>query len=176
MIEPRYNHQSLRSRKARLTVGISPVWRLMLKVMAFGLVISGMSLIVIKDSLGWLALGMTSVPVMVYQWWRYNLYRLEIIENEHQTVDDVLSSSVLGRLPDNPSPYDIATIVGTTSSGIFIGLRFGTGVRFFQEIASKNSADTEQIWRDAIAIREQTGSRTISEGRSEEHTSELQSH
>ena len=164
MIEPRFNYQSLRSRKARLTVGISPVWRLMLKVMAVGLVISGASLVLMKEPLGWLVLGLASTPVMVYQWWRYNLYRLEIIDSDKQTVDDVLSSSVLGRLPDHPSPYDIATIVGTTSSGIFIGLRFGTGVKFFQEIASKNSADTEQIWCDAIAIRERTGSRTISGG------------
>lgn len=164
MIEPRFNYHSLRSQKARLTVGISPLWRLMLKFLVVGCLVSGVSLIVVRESLGWLVLGLTSVPAMVYQWWRYNLYRLEIIMSDKQTVDDVLSSSVLGRLPDNPSPYDIASIVGTTSSGIFIGLRFGTGVKFFQEIASKNAADTEQIWRDAIAIREQTGSRTISGG------------
>ena len=92
MIEPRFNYQSLRSRKARLTVGISPVWRLMLKVMAVGLVISGASLVLMKESLGWLVLGLASTPVMVYQWWRYNLYRLEIIDNDKQTVDDVLSN------------------------------------------------------------------------------------
>ncbi len=163
MIEPCFNYSSLRSRKARLTTGISPIWRLMLQVMAWGLLISGLSLVLLKNPLGWLVLGFVSVPAMVYSWWRYELYRLEI-NNEPKSVDDVMSSSVLGRLPDNPSPYDIASIVGTTSSGIFVGLRFGIGVRFLQEIASHNAADTEQIWRDAILIREQTASRTISGG------------
>lgn len=162
-IKPDFNYHSLRSRQARLTTGITPIWRLMLQVLAGGLVVLGLCLLILGSAFGWLIMGVSALPAMIYQWWRWHLYRLEVTPNPIR-VDDVLSSSVLGRLPENPSPADIASIVGTTSGGLFLALRFGVVVNLLQEIASKNAADTEQIWRDALQIREETNSHTLSGG------------
>ncbi|MDO4870928.1 MAG: ATP-dependent Clp protease ATP-binding subunit [Candidatus Saccharibacteria bacterium] len=162
-IKPEFNYYSLRSRQARLTTGITPIWRLMLQIMAGGMLVMGICLIILELSVGWLIIGWASLPMMVYQWWRWHLYRLKI-SSDPTTVDDVLSSSVLGRLPENPSPYDIASIAGTTSGGVFLAVRFGVVVNLLQEIASKDVADTKKIWLDALEIRQQTNSHTLSGG------------
>jgi hypothetical protein len=37
-----------------------------------------------------------------------------------KTIDDLISGDILGQLPKNPSPHDIATAVGRVQSGQFL--------------------------------------------------------
>lgn len=158
-----FNFDSLRSQKARLTVGISKTWRFLLKIGSFMSIISGVVILVTGIIYGWLLIAIGIVFVMVYQWWRYALYRLPIDEKSN-TIDGLMSSSVLGRLPKNPSPRQIADILPRTSSGLFLTIRFGLGAKFFQQLASENSDHIDEIWESAKQIRQQTNSKTISGG------------
>ncbi len=160
----KFNHDSLRAQEARLTVAITPTWRWFLKLGGALALISGLALLLINQVSGWLALAVGTILIMIYKWWRWRLYRLPTNEKKGATIDDLLSSSVLGRLPANPTPRDIAGILAHTSSGLFLAVRFGLGPKFFQELATTDLAGTDKIWENAIALRKKTKSETISGG------------
>lgn len=160
----KFNYRSRRAQEARATVGITPLLRKLLRWAGLVNVISGAAIVLVGLPVGWLPIGLGLVMTMVYQWWRWRLYRLPIIRNQDNSVDALLSSSVLGRLPRNPSPRQIANILAETSSGMFLLVRFGISPRFLQELSSENAADTEKIWDLALEIRQQTKSETISGG------------
>ncbi len=72
-------------------------------------------------------------------------------------VHDVLESSVLGRLKKNPSPSDLAKIVGKDTGGRFFGSRFGISQDFITKLASGNPSDTDKIWQYALQMQQRTG-------------------
>lgn len=159
-----YNPNSLRAQQARWTVAISPLLRRLLRWCGIICLLGGLMIVLSGMAIGWLAASLGLVMIMLYQWWRWHLYRLPVLERDNPSVDDLLSSSVLGRLPKQVTPRQIAEVLTKTSSGTFLLVRFGLGPRFLQELAVDDLAATEQIWNLALAIRQQTQSRTISGG------------
>lgn len=160
---PQFDYNSMRSREARLTVGISPTMRNLLRAVGWGLLACGAMVVIAGVAIGWILVALSVPPLAVYQWWRHHLYRLEII-NDERWVDNILSSSVLGRLPHDPQPKDIAEVIGKTSSGMFLTLRFGITSNFLQELATASGATTDQIWQLAVDLRQETRSYTLSAG------------
>ncbi len=158
-----FNYNSIRSQEARLTVGISSFWRLTLKLLGAVSMGSGLVIVAVGLPIGWLVVAAATIMIAVYQWWRWRLYRLDPIEDA-SSIDNLLSSSVLGRLSRSPTPKEIAAVAATTSSGQFMAYRFGIGSQFLQEISSDDPNMTAKIWQDAVELRQQTGSVTVSSG------------
>lgn len=161
MADVAFNYRSHRAEKARISVGIANIWLRLLVAIALLLLIAGVSLVVIQIAAGWAVMGLSIIPAMVYEWYKGELYHLANADNP-KSVDDVLSGEILGRLSRNPTPYELATIIGQIAGGQFFGARFGLGTRFLQEISSKDSADMQAVWNQAFAIRAKTSSRNIS--------------
>lgn len=149
-----FNYHSARAKKARISVHLRGTWRQLLPVTGIVLFVAGTSLVVIGWPLGWLLLGIGCVPLMLMTWYDSELKHLAELPTA-QSIDDVLSGDVLGQLPKNPSPYDVATAIGRVQSGQFFGVRFGISPRFLQEIASKDSNDMATVWQAALAVQEQ---------------------
>lgn len=161
MAELNFNYRSYRADKARIGVAIGRVWLNLLTPAVALLIIAGIALIIIEMPVGWALLGLAAVPAMIYEWYKGELYHLAVTEKP-KTIDDMLSGEILGRLPRNPSPFDVAMIVGQIPGGQFFGARFGLSARFLQELLSKDSADMQAVWDKAWEIRKQTNSHNIS--------------
>ncbi len=149
-----FNHGSVRAQKARLGHRLSGPWKYLLPLCIVLFITMGIGLVLFAQPVGWLVVGLAAIPTMLMQWYAYELKTLASVAKPI-TIDDVLASDILGQLPKSPTPQDVATIVGTSQSGLFFGARFGIGVRFLQEISSKEASQMAAIWQQAISIQNQ---------------------
>lgn len=156
-----FRFESARAKEARIGWKISGVWSRLLPVIATLLVIAGASMLFVEQPVGWILIGLAAIPFVLKEWYEHHLKEVPLPKNP-QTIDDILSGDILGQLPANPSPRDIATAVGKVSSGQFFGIRFGISARFLQDISSEDPHATPVIWQEAREIREHTGVTYIS--------------
>jgi ATP-dependent Clp protease ATP-binding subunit ClpC len=157
-IEFRYN--SSRSKKARIAHGLGGVWIRLLPIFTTLLLLGGVLLLVVGMAIGWLVTGLAAIPLMLQLWYSRDLKILALPKNPH-TIDDLLAGDILGQLPAEPTPHDIATAVGRVPGGQFFGARFGVTPKFLQQIASEEKSATTAIWQAAMQVREQTGMQQI---------------
>jgi ATP-dependent Clp protease ATP-binding subunit ClpC len=158
-----FDYSSSRAQKARAGYRLGGIWHRILFVVAILMTISGTALLAVGVSAGWLLLGLMAIPLMIVQWYNHELKDLQAAKNP-KTIDDILAGDILGRLPKNPSPHDIATAVGSVQSGQFFAARFGIGAKFLQDISSEDEKATSPIWKEALAIKEQTNQKYITGG------------
>lgn len=149
------NYDSSRSAKARLGVHLSGVWMRLLPLTSWLLILGGISLLYLSIAAGWMLIGLSAVPYMLMRWYNGELRHLPSAKTG--AVDDLMSADVLGRLPKNPSPQDIALAVGQVGSGLFMGVRLGITPKLLSQIASSDARDTESLWKIAEDIRSRTG-------------------
>lgn len=160
-IEFRYG--SIRAKKARFARMLEGPGSPLLILLTVLLVILGALLIILAIPAGWLALGLAALPFMLVQWYIHELKDIPVRKNP-KTVDDSISSDVLGRLPRHPTGLDIATATGQVSSGLFFGVRFGITPRFLQDIASSEPESGTIVWQHALKIKEEAGIEAITGG------------
>lgn len=156
-----FDATSLRAAKARLGVRISKIWKLLLTALTFTLVILGGAALLYDVSFGWILIGLAAIPAMVIEWHNGELRHPRATG---QTIDGLLSGDILGRLPKNPTPKQVATVAASVQGGKFFGVRFGITNSFLQNITSDQPADTAVIWQNALKIRQEIGAERISGG------------
>ena len=156
-----FDRQSLRAQKARVGDVIAK-WKPLINISVYVCLFAALVFIVIGQPLGWLLLGLSAVPIIVLEWWKGDVHHLK--PSASSSVDGILAGDVLGKLPKDASPRDLAVIVSQVPSGQFFAARFGIGARFLQEISSDKSADSDRIWRDALSLMEQMDAKQISGG------------
>ena len=161
MNDLKFNFNSVRSQKARISVKFSSISIVILSVTTVLLLVLGFALIMISSAVGWVIIGLSTVPVMIVEWYKGELHHMAI-SNKPQSIDDILSADILGRLPKVPSPRDIARIVGEVIGGQFFAARFGISNKFLQELSSDNINDIQKVWQEAWNLREQTNSKNMS--------------
>jgi ATP-dependent Clp protease ATP-binding subunit ClpC len=125
------------------------------------LLISGFALVAIESSIGWALIGLAAIPAMIVEWYNGELHHQEIAKKP-KSIDDVLSSDILGRLSKTPTPREVAKIVGEVSGGQFFAVRFGIGIRFLYDLTTENKDDMQSVWQEAWKLRDQTDSNNIS--------------
>lgn len=158
-----FRYHSSRSEKARINARLTKAWLAVLSVSMLTLIIVGMTSVLYGFAFGWALIGLAAIPAMIVEWKNGELQAL-LPRTKRESVDDVLAVDVLGLLPRSPSPYDIATILGQVYGGQFFAVRFGVGLGFLQEIASKDTNDTPMLWDEALNLQEQVGGQTITAG------------
>jgi ATP-dependent Clp protease ATP-binding subunit ClpC len=95
------------------------------------------------------------------EWFEGELHHMRATQKP-QTIDDALSADILGRLTREPTPHDIAMIIGRVFGGHFLAVRFGISSGFLETIASKDKFDMQAVWDEAWDIYTRTESRNIS--------------
>ena len=155
-----FNHAHIRAKKSRLTVGLQPFITIfkLLKIVA---IITGLILILLEDSIGWLILAAATIPLMLENWWRGELHRLAPAQNG-SSPEDWLASNILGKLSKNPTAEQIAKIVMESSGGRFIVLRFGLGQTTIESLATIPQNSPENIFATANEIHKKLETNTIS--------------
>lgn len=147
-----YEHNSTRSAKARLAVMLAGIVLRLLQAVAVLMVIGGVALLVIGSSVGWLVLSGAVVPFMIVQWHQGELIDLRV-HTDPRSIDDVLEVGILGRLPRDPSPSDIANAVVMSPSGHFMAIRFGVTQKLLHNLVPQIPSKTQVVWDVAEAIR-----------------------
>jgi len=158
-----FRYDSPRAKKARIGHSLSGVWSRLLPIFTVLLLLGGVSLLVVGVAVGWLVAGLAAVPLMIQLWYSRELKLLPLPKNP-SAIDDFLAADILGQLPADPTPHDIATAVGRVPGGHFFGARFGVTPKFLQQIASEEKSATPAIWQAAMEIRKQTGMQQITAG------------
>ncbi len=158
-----FHGQSKRAKEARIGKALKGTWQMLLLIFAVAFFLGGVALLAGDISLGWLVLGIAALPYMGYEWYKNYLERLPVAKTP-RTVDDQLAADILGHLPENPTPRDIALAVGQTTGGQFFGVRFGVTPRLLQELAADDPATMPQIWQEALRLKDATQSNEINAG------------
>lgn len=162
MVDLRVNYNSSRSEKARISVHLNKKNRNLIILLFFVLITAGCALIVYKLSIGWILIGLSVAPLMVIEWFKGDLQHIANHERPDQTIDDILSGEILGLLSKHPTPFELTTIVSGLPGGRFFATRYGISGVFLSELASKNPADTDAVWRESINLMNQSMSKNIS--------------
>lgn len=153
MAEVVFDYSSMRAQKARFGYRVQGTPLLALKIIAILLALGGVAALVIGMSLGWMLVGFATLPYMLVAWYEHDLRHLPTGSG---ALSQRLSGDVLGQLPKNPTPQDIALAVGRVSSGQFMAARFGLTASLLQTIASSESSATDDLLKLADAIRERS--------------------
>lgn len=162
MEDLKFEYHCIRASEARFGVAIAGFVASALPWLATVLLLSGVGLIVSNYSSGWLAVGLAVVPYMLHMFYRYHIIGLK--SNHGNGVSSILSKDVLGKLPKNPTPKDIATASATSKSGLFLAMRFGLVPNVVQSLSSDDPSTTADIWKKADEIRKQNNMRQITGG------------
>lgn len=152
MVATTFDYGSARAKKARVGWKLRGSFGRGLQVAALLVLLAGIGLLVLHAALGWLLVGIAFIPHMLHDWYAEELHHLP--SGKGESIDAVLSGDILGQLPHNPTPHDIATAVGKVSSGLFMGARLGLSPALLQQLASEDAAETPELFRRANDIRE----------------------
>lgn len=150
-----FEYTAPRAEKARIGAGITGIWRALLIVAVIGLLLAGVSLLVFEQPVCWLVLGLVPIPVMILLWYQGELS--DVPSGSGDTLVDILSSNLLGNIPKNPTPLDLAHAVSRTPSGQFMAVRFGLTSNFFTNIIQNDPAGTDSVWELAREVQQDAG-------------------
>lgn len=158
-----FNYRSSRAAKARLARHLQGGWVHVLSALVLVLLLGGVALLAVSFSVGWFVFSLAAFPAMVVGWYEGELRRLAPAATP-KTIDDILAGDILGQLPVDPTPRDVAVALGRTRSGFFFAARFGLTAGFLQNIADDDKNAMQPIWREAWVLREQVGQTMITGG------------
>lgn len=154
-----YSYASMRSEKARIGVRLSGIWRVVAGLSTLGLLVLGVALLAEGLGAGWIAVGFAPLGVMLLVWYRGELRNIP--RGHGETIDAMLAGDVLGRLPKDPTPRQIAKAVSETNSGRFMAIRFGLSLNFMTNITSDDRAQVDEIWQHARDLQRKSGAELI---------------
>ena len=147
-----FNYKSMRSTKARFFAKYGKIAGFFANVFAGLLAVFGGFALVAGIPFGWVILAFSAWPFMVHLWIERDLKNLRANKNG-RNLDDFLEGDILGVLPPNPSPSNIASSVMKVNGGRFFFARFGISAQYLPELASKNTADSQIIFAKMLQIQ-----------------------
>ena len=158
-----FDYNSLRARYARLgQLFKSPIILLLIWLSLFASLFTGLTLLILHSSLGWLCF----IPTV------FCLIFLTIIEllfskvplGPTENITDILSSNAISLMDQNPTPNELAPKLIKTRSGRFLALRFGIGPKLLSAIAAELPQDMQPVFENARKIKTEINATQISGG------------
>lgn len=153
------NLHSLRARKARLGQRLDKGIGNAFLGVAIALALGGVGMLGMRWALGWLILGISCIPLMVFFWYKYDLMHLKAAKGD--SLDAILGGRILGNLTNNPSPKQIAEAAMHSLGGRFLAVRFGLTPSLVQEYSSAEPGDSLAVWQKAETLRAGVGEAEI---------------
>lgn len=156
-----YAYTNVRAAMSRFGVHITKPLRLGLMLGSVLLLGGGVALLVAHMSVGWMVSGFAAIPYMLAIWRQWELGSPKPSRESSDTIHGLMAGDLLGQLGQNPTPKQIAKAAAQVQGGLFFAIRFGITAGFLDNITSDNPDDTEKIWQNALAIKNQAGSTYI---------------
>ncbi len=157
-----FQPHSARAHQARFANYLGTSWLHGFLIFAVvGLLGAGVWMLYGGNSLGWFIMTLSAWPLMPVVWNAWWLADLPTAQNA-KTVDGLLDGILLGALPPNPSPQQIAELSMMTKGGMFFAARFGLGPNFISRLSSQNAADTAKLWQTALELRRELQMESLS--------------
>lgn len=151
-----FQYDSLRAIKARIGWRLRGTTLRLLVVAMWVCLLGGATLLVFGVSAGWLLASLATLPWMLVEWFEGELHHLP--SGKDGTVDSLLSGDIMGQLPKNPVPQDIARAVGEVPGGWFMGGRFGVSSNILLHLTEHTTAaDMQALWQHAEDVRQVAG-------------------
>ena len=149
----RYNYKCTRADEARFGVLVQGLVAQMMPWLVVLFALCGIGLMVgLGLALGWLLIAMSAVVYTLWIFYRWHVYLLP--NDKSHGVSSILAGDVLGRLPANPSPADVAQVIVQVQSGQFMAVRLGLTSTLLTSLASQDAAAMPALWQLADAIRQ----------------------
>lgn len=154
-MSPQINYRSSRVQKARFARIVAK--KSAIFTMAFigaVLFVGGAGLLAVGVVLGWLLMAFSTPFAMLVAWASGELSDIPP-SKQPKSLDDVISSSLLGRLSDNDTVSELAHKALATNEGTFFVVRFGLAEQFYTSVYENNphAPTAEMVWQDAESIR-----------------------
>lgn len=155
-----YNFTSKRAKQARLgkLLGSRTMYATLLGTIIV-LLGGGVGLVAVGESIGWLVASFVG-PLWVLAAWGRALINIPP-EPQGGTVDAVLETSLLARLPKSHSPQDLVQLIKGTQGSQFFMARFLLSPEYIRGSVSDQEADSAAVWQAAEQYRIQYGFATI---------------
>ena len=145
-----FNWHSHRAQFARYGKKLSP-WIFLLELTAALLLIFGIFFIVISMSIGWVLIGLSAVPAMIVQWYKYELRDVPV-DMKERSIDARIEAELLAVMTEQPTPRQLALALMKVNGGLFFEVRFGIGGSFLKEVSSESPEHTAAIFTEALKI------------------------
>lgn len=84
--------------------------------------------------------------------------------NDTGDISDILSRRLLARIPQDPSPKDLAGIIVKEPGGRFFASRFAIGKDFLQTLSADDAGSTALVWSKSIELASMSNSKEIDSG------------
>ena len=151
-----FRYDSPRAAKARVGRLLGGSTRKLLWLAVWACLFGGGVLLVFGVALGWLLMSLATVPYMLVQWYDGELHHVP--SGTSVSVDSLLSGDIMGQLPRDPVPQDVARAVGEVSSGWFMAGRFGLSSNILLHLTEHTTAaDMPALWQHAEDVRQTAG-------------------
>jgi ATP-dependent Clp protease ATP-binding subunit ClpC len=151
-----FDYDSPRAQKARFAKRLAHQdieW--MVLICGWVILLFGLGVVwAMRASWGWLLVGAAGPLWMIGMWSSY--LRDIPPQPQAQTIDGLLEPELLGLLPREHTPKQLAAILIRTQGGHFMASRFGLGTDFLEPLVSGNASDTMAVWQEAERIRQLT--------------------
>ncbi len=155
-------YTNIRAQKARFAARFATsTLRAAIGVMAVLLILAAIALLATGVTAGWFLILAATPFIMLAAWAQGELKDIPV-STQPRTIDDVLSSSLLGVLPREYSTKDLAAAALKTPEGMFFAVRFGLHAEVFEAICEHNNLDVKLVWQKADQIRTELGLPMIS--------------
>lgn len=128
-------------------------------LIAISLLLGGVALLLIQESVGWILIGFVPCPIIFSLWIKNALTSIPIKNTQNFT--DLISEDLLLLLKNNLSPTELAKILPRTQSGVFLMARFGLTIQLFEILSPYFPTNVESIYKNAIDLHEKTNSAEI---------------
>lgn len=152
-----FGYHSPRAQKARFARKVDvPAVKLGLSLLSFFLVLGGLVMVGAGMAAGWLLLGLSSPFIMLLLWIMWELHSIPPNANS-RSIDALLDSRLLGALPKEFSPAELAQAALRVPEGIFLPARFGITGEFIASIIVDDPVLMPHIWQTAEQLRQQFG-------------------
>lgn len=158
-----FNYGAMRARKARFANRISkpPLHYTLLASIAVLFLAGAVLVVATRQSVGVVIASLSIWPLMILIWQKYDLTDIPAAKESMPTMEGQLASDVLGELPTNPSPQQLAEIIMGLNGGLFFVRRFGIGPNFLTELSSHLPDNTTDIWKRALELRQKYNAPTV---------------
>lgn len=152
-----FNWHSRRARLARYGKALH-AWVFLFQLLTIVLIGLGLGSLVVGLALGWALIGLAALPVMIVQWYNYELKNLPV-NTPVRSIDARADGELLAVLSAQPTPKELALALMNVNGGIFFEVRFGMGGSFLKEVMSDSADDTKAIFNEALTIADQIDGR-----------------